>query len=177
MYVSTYNVVFCGQVMLCRVDYTYLLSTLSTARPYSTAMSCFRTQGTMTTWTTTRARSSWPSDTSCRWRQWVCSQASVFLFMVDSSRNMHLYTQPSNHAFLWFARLADDRTGRLKACAIRPAGIYGEGEMRHFPRIIKLLNAGRSVSHVMYRRVSRVSVVRVNAIVGRVQTASLVVLI
>ena len=98
------------------------------------------------------------------------------MFMVDSSGNMHLYTHPSNHAFLWFARLADDRTGRLKACAIRPAGIYGEGEMRHFPRIIKLLNAGRSVSHVIYN-VSRASVVRVNAIVGRVQTASLVVLI
>lgn len=30
----------------------------------------------------------------------------------------------------------------LKTCAIRPAGIYGEGEERHFPRIIKMLEKG-----------------------------------
>ncbi len=30
----------------------------------------------------------------------------------------------------------------LRTNAIRPAAIYGEGEQRHFPRIIKMLNQG-----------------------------------
>lgn len=37
-------------------------------------------------------------------------------------------------------RTADGRT--LYTCALRPAGIYGEGEERHLPRIVRLLEAG-----------------------------------
>lgn len=36
----------------------------------------------------------------------------------------------------------------LRTCAIRPAGIYGEGEERHFPRIIGMLKAGLLVFKV-----------------------------
>lgn len=36
----------------------------------------------------------------------------------------------------------------LRTCAIRPAGIYGEGEERHFPRIIGMLDAGLLVFKV-----------------------------
>jgi nucleoside-diphosphate-sugar epimerase len=39
--------------------------------------------------------------------------------------------------------LESTRVTSLKACAIRPAAIYGEGEQRHFPRIINLINQGR----------------------------------
>ncbi|XP_051118161.1 uncharacterized protein LOC127242610 [Andrographis paniculata] len=35
-----------------------------------------------------------------------------------------------------------DKTGRLYSCAVRPAAIYGPGEERHFPRIIKLAESG-----------------------------------
>eukprot|EP00040_Diaphanoeca_grandis_P026157 m.146067 g.146067 ORF g.146067 m.146067 type:complete len:389 (+) comp30465_c0_seq2:165-1331(+) len=31
---------------------------------------------------------------------------------------------------------------RLRTCAVRPAAIYGEGESRHFPRIVGLVNQG-----------------------------------
>jgi len=30
--------------------------------------------------------------------------------------------------------ITDGKT--LKTCALRPAGIYGEGELRHLPRIV-----------------------------------------
>ena len=30
----------------------------------------------------------------------------------------------------------------LRICAVRPAGIYGEGEQRHFSRIVKVVNQG-----------------------------------
>ena len=33
-----------------------------------------------------------------------------------------------------FCLCTDGRT--LKTCALRPAGIYGEGELRHLPRIV-----------------------------------------
>ena len=33
-----------------------------------------------------------------------------------------------------FCSCTDGRT--LKTCALRPAGIYGEGELRHLPRIV-----------------------------------------
>lgn len=32
--------------------------------------------------------------------------------------------------------------GRLRTCALRPAGIYGESEKRHLPRITGLINQG-----------------------------------
>ena len=32
--------------------------------------------------------------------------------------------------------------GLLTTCALRPAAIYGEGEQRHFPRIVKLIDQG-----------------------------------
>jgi nucleoside-diphosphate-sugar epimerase len=38
------------------------------------------------------------------------------------------------------ASLADGRP--LRTCAIRPAAIYGEGEQRHFPRLIKHIDSG-----------------------------------
>uniref|UniRef100_A0AAZ3PNM2 Short chain dehydrogenase/reductase family 42E, member 1 n=1 Tax=Oncorhynchus tshawytscha TaxID=74940 RepID=A0AAZ3PNM2_ONCTS len=35
-----------------------------------------------------------------------------------------------------------DGTGVLRACALRPAGIYGPGEQRHLPRIVRYIEKG-----------------------------------
>ena len=37
--------------------------------------------------------------------------------------------------------ITDGKT--LKTCALRPAGIYGEGELRHLPRIV--VSVGKSI--------------------------------
>lgn len=42
-------------------------------------------------------------------------------------------------AYLWLYR---KEKGKLYSCAIRPAAIYGPGEERHLPRIIKLAKLG-----------------------------------
>jgi len=40
-------------------------------------------------------------------------------------------------------RMVLDANGdSLVTCAVRPAAIYGEGETRHFPRIINIVNQG-----------------------------------
>ena len=43
----------------------------------------------------------------------------------------------------------DGRT--LKTCALRPAGIYGEGELRHLPRIVVCT----IVYFVLYKQIQR----------------------
>jgi hypothetical protein len=43
---------------------------------------------------------------------------------------------------------ANSNGSRLRTCAIRSAGIYGEGEQRHYPRIGELTASRSSVAHV-----------------------------
>lgn len=40
----------------------------------------------------------------------------------------------SDNFFCMPENITDGKT--LKTCALRPAGIYGEGELRHLPRIV-----------------------------------------
>ena len=41
----------------------------------------------------------------------------------------------NSHNFICIPEnITDGKT--LKTCALRPAGIYGEGELRHLPRIV-----------------------------------------
>mmetsp|Transcript_37029 Transcript_37029/g.71766 ORF Transcript_37029/g.71766 Transcript_37029/m.71766 type:complete len:410 (-) Transcript_37029:156-1385(-) len=77
----------------------------------------------------------------------------------------------------WKKGLEDqqDVKGHLYACAVRPAAIYGEGEWRHFGRIVKLIKQG-AYAFIIGKKTSRQDWVHIeNLVDAHLRAASMLV--
>uniref|UniRef100_A0A4W5KZ17 Short chain dehydrogenase/reductase family 42E, member 1 n=1 Tax=Hucho hucho TaxID=62062 RepID=A0A4W5KZ17_9TELE len=74
----------------------------------------------------------------------ACVEAGVSRLVYTSTFNVVFGGQSVSEMAVMKASGTElkDGTGVLRACALRPAGIYGPGEQRHLPRIVGYLEKG-----------------------------------